>query len=63
MIIQVIIQNFFKVWDPTETWRLRDIAKEVFKSFNDLNSNFMKEIFHCSPNQTHRKDSLYRQIL
>ena len=33
-----------------ETQRLRSRAYEVFKTLNDLNPNFMKEIFYRSSN-------------
>ena len=42
-----------------ETQRLRAIAYEVFKVSNDLNTNFMKEIFSRSPNVTQIKNNLY----
>ena len=42
-----------------ETQRLRAITYQVFRTLNDLNPNFMKEIFYRSPKQAHRKGNLY----
>ena len=42
-----------------KTQRLRAITYKVFRTLNDLNPNFMKEIFYCSPKQAHRKGNLY----
>ena len=42
-----------------ETKRLRNIVCEIFKTLDNLNPVFMKDIFHCSPNITHKKDNLY----
>ena len=42
-----------------ETQRLRAITYGVFKTFNDLNPNFMKEIVYHSPNPPHRTGNLY----
>ena len=42
-----------------ETQRLRSVACEVCSTLNDLNPNFMKEIFYRSPSLTHRIDNLY----
>ena len=42
-----------------KTQPLRAIAYEVFKTLNDLDSNFWKEIFHGFPNLTHRKYNFY----
>ena len=41
-----------------ETKRLRRIVYEIFKTLNNLNPVFMKDIFHYSPNLTHKKHSL-----
>ena len=38
-----------------ETKRIRTIALEIFKTLNDLNPNFMKDIFNFSPHFTHKK--------
>ena len=42
-----------------ETKRLRTIVCEIFKTLNNLNPVFMKDIFHYSPNVTHKKHNLY----
>ena len=42
-----------------KTGRLCDVADKVFKILNDLNPNFMKKIFHRSPNLTYRKENHY----
>ena len=42
-----------------ETQPLRPVAYEVFKFLNDLNPNFLKEIFWLSLNLTHRKGNFY----
>ena len=46
-----------------ETQRLLAIAYKAFKTPSDLNPNFMKEIFYCSPNLTLRTDNLYAHHL
>ena len=38
---------------------MRVVADQVYKSSNNLNPNFTKEIFHSSPNVAHRKGNLY----
>ena len=42
-----------------ETKRLRTMVYEIFKTLNNLNPVFMKDIFHYSPNVTH--NNLYIQ--
>ena len=42
-----------------ETKRLRMMVYEIFKTLNNLNPVFMKDIFHYSPNVTHEKHNLY----
>ena len=42
-----------------ETKRLRTMVYEIFKTLNNLNPVFMKDIFHYSPNVTHEKHNLY----
>ena len=42
-----------------EAQRLRAIAYEVFETSDDLNTNFMKEVFYHTPNLTLRKGNLY----
>ena len=42
-----------------ETKRLRMMVYEIFKTLNNLNPVFMKDIFHYSPNVTHKKHDLY----
>lgn len=44
-----------------ETQQLRVVADEVYKSSNNLNPNFTKEMFYRSPYLNHRKDNLYFQ--
>ena len=41
-----------------ETKRIRIIVYEIFKTQNNLNPVFMKVIFHCSSNVTHKKHNL-----
>ena len=42
-----------------ETKRLRTMVYEIFKTLNNLNPVFMKDIFHYSPNVTHKKHNIY----
>ena len=42
-----------------ETKRLCTMVYEIFKTLNNLNPVFMKDIFHYSPNVTHKKHNLY----
>ena len=42
-----------------ETKRLRMMVCEIFKTLKYLNPVFMKDIFHYSPNVTHKKHNLY----
>ena len=42
-----------------ETKRLHMMVCEIFKTLNNLNPVFMKDIFHYSPNVTHKKHNLY----
>ena len=39
--------------------RLRTLALEVFKTVNNLNPDFMKDIFYLSPYQTHKKYDIF----
>ena len=49
-----------KTKTPTmETKRIRTIALEIFKTLNDLNPNFMKDIFNFSPHFTHKKHNIF----
>ena len=41
-----------------EIKRLRTLATEIFKTLNDANPNFMKEIFYLSPHETRKKYDL-----
>ena len=41
------------------TKRLRTMVYEYFKTINNLNPVFMKDIFHYSPNVTQKKQYLY----
>ena len=45
-----------------EIKRLRTLALEIFDALNNLNPNFMKEIFYISPRNTHRKHDIFFQI-
>ena len=45
-----------------ETKRLRTMVYEIFKTLNNLNPVFVKDIFHYSPNVTHKKHNLYIHI-
>ena len=38
-----------------EIKRLRTLATEICKTLNDINPNYMKEIFYLSPHETHKK--------
>ena len=42
-----------------EIKRLRIVALEVFKTVNNLNPDFMKDIFYFSPYSTHRKYDIF----
>ena len=42
-----------------ETKSFRTMFHEMFKTLNNLNPVFMKDIFHYSPNVTHEKHNLY----
>ena len=42
-----------------ETKRLCTMVYEIFKTLNNLNPVFMKDIFHYSPNVTRKKHNLY----
>ena len=42
-----------------ETRRLRTLALEIFKTVNNLNPDFMKDIFYYSPYNTHRKYDIF----
>ena len=42
-----------------EVRRVRTLATEIFKTLNDINPNYMKNIFHLSPYETHKKYDLY----
>ena len=42
-----------------ETKRLRTLATKIFKAINDINPNYMKEIFYLSPHETHKKHDLF----
>ena len=42
-----------------EIKRLRTLAREIFKTVNNLNPDFMKSIFYLSPYQTHKKYDIF----
>ena len=42
-----------------ETKRIPTMVYEIFKTINNLNPVFMKDIFHYSPNVTRKKHNLY----
>ena len=42
-----------------EIKRLRTLATAIFKTLNDINPNYMKEIFYLSPHETHKKYDLF----
>ena len=42
-----------------DTKRLHTMVYEIFKTPNNLNPDFMKDIFHYSPNVTHKKQSIH----
>ena len=41
-----------------ESKHLRTLATEIFKTFIDINPNYMKEIFYLSSHETHKKYDL-----
>ena len=42
-----------------EIKRLCTLALEIFKTINNLNPNFMKDIFNFSPYSAHRKHDIF----
>ena len=42
-----------------EIKRLRTLALEIFKTLNNLNPNFMKDVFNFSSYSTHRKQAIF----
>lgn len=52
------ISNKIKTLLPRNCYLLTANYEE-FETLNDLNLNFIKNVFQSSPNQTHRKDNLY----
>ena len=49
-----------KTEKPTmEIRRLHTLALEIFKTLNDLNPTFMKNIFNFSPQCTHKKHDIF----
>ena len=42
-----------------EIKRLRKLALEIFKTLNNLNPNFIKDVFNFSPYSTHRKHNIF----
>ena len=42
-----------------EIKRLCTLALEIFKTVNNLNPNFMKDIFNFSPYSAHRKHDIF----
>ena len=42
-----------------EIKRLRTLATEISKTLNDINPNYIKEIFYLSPHETHKKYDLF----
>ena len=42
-----------------EIKRLRILATEIFKTLNDINLNYMKEIFYLFPHETDKKYNLF----
>ena len=42
-----------------EIKRLRILANEIFKTLNDINLNYMKEIFYLFPHETDKKYNLF----
>ena len=42
-----------------EIKRLSTLATKIFKTINDINPNYMKEIFYLSPHKTHKKYDLF----
>ena len=42
-----------------EIKRIRTMVYEIFKTLNNLNPVFMKDIFNYSPNVTYKKHNLY----
>ena len=52
-----LLEKFTSV--SMENRRLCTMVYEVFKTLNNLNPVFMKDILHYSPNVTHKKHDLY----
>ena len=52
-----LIQAFASV--SIDTRQLHAIGDGIFKTLDDLNPNFLKEIFYCPQNLTHRKCNIY----
>ena len=44
-----------------EVRRLRILAIEIFKTLNNQNPSFMREIFYRSPSVSHKKQKLFVQ--
>ena len=42
-----------------EIKRIRTITLETFKTLNELNPNFMNDIFYLSPHLTHKKHNIF----
>ena len=42
-----------------EIKRIQTVALEIFKTLNNLNPNFMKDIFYFSPYNTHKKYDIF----
>ena len=42
-----------------EIKRLKTLATEIFKTLNDINPNYMKEIFYLSLHETYKKFDLF----
>ena len=52
----------YKIGKPTmEVKRLRTVAVEMFKTLNNQNPSFMREIFYRSPYASHEKQNLFVQ--
>ena len=52
------MQNFLKNAHQYQ-WRPCTMVYEIFKTINNLNPVFMKDIFHYSPNVTCKNHNLY----
>ena len=63
-ILNVYDKIYFQLLDiskkpPMEVKRLRILIAEIFKTLHASNPVFMKDIFHCCQNKSHKKHNLH----